>query len=299
MIKKILTGLALALCFGAMSANAQEQRFTWHDKGLWTPTQASQMDPRFHYMMYAPRSYEANGEKEYNLLVLVHGTERGAFRYVANNARFADENDVILLVPMFPANTHGGKDLENYKLIDYKGTRYDLVLLSMIDEVTSKYRIKGNKFYMFGFSGGGHFTHRFFYLHSHRLEAISIGAPGMITQIDNTADWWVGTKDLYWKFNAHMNLPAMRKVKVHMVIGEKDTESWEAEIEGSSPYRMGHEPRATYHEGGVNRQDKMRTLKANFEKHGIAAEMEIVPGAGHDETDMFPAMQAFMKKHLK
>lgn len=272
--------------------------FTWHDKGLWAPMQASQIDPRFHYMVYAPRSYDEHNTKEYSLVVLVHGTERGAFRYIAENAKFADDNDVILLAPMFPANTHGGKDLENYKLIDYKGTRYDLVLLSMVDEVSSKYRIKNNKFSMFGFSGGGHFTHRFFYLHPHRLNAISIGAPGMVTFIDDTANWWVGTKDLYRKFNTHLNLNAMRKVKVHMVIGENDTDAWNAKIEHSSPFRMGDEPRATYHSGGKNRQDKMRSLKKNFEDNGITVNMEIVPKAGHDESQLFTAVQVFLKHNF-
>lgn len=294
-----LTLAALAALLLAQPSTAHEMpHYSWHDKGLWTPMQAAQMDPRFHYMVYAPRTYDEHAEKEYSLVVLVHGTERGPFRYIAENAKFADENDVILLAPMFPANTHGGKDLENYKLIDYKGTRYDLVLLSMVDEVTSKYRIKGNKFNMFGFSGGGHFTHRFFYLHPHRLNAISIGAPGMITFIDDTRNWWVGTKDLYQKFNTHLKPHAMQKVKVHMVIGEKDTEGWGDEIEPGSPYNMGDYPGASYNAAGKNRQERMKNLKKNFEDHGIAVEMQVVPGVGHEESGMFPDMQKFFKKHF-
>ena len=296
--------IALLFLFGMASASVsalahETPHFTWHDKGLYTPIQASQMDPRFSYMMYAPRDYDEHGDKEYSLVVLVHGTERGPFRYIENNAKFADENDIILLAPIFPANTHGGKDLENYKLIDYKGTRYDLVLLSMVNEITSKYRIKGNKFNMFGFSGGGHFTHRFFYLHPHRLNAISIGAPGMVTMIDDTNDWWVGTKNLYQKFNAHLNPKAMAKVKVHMVIGEKDLDGWGDEIEEGSPYRMEGVPGASYNAAGKNRRERMLTLKKNFEDHGIAVQMDIVGGAGHNETSMFPDMQKFFVKNIE
>jgi len=292
MQKNIL--MFMLLVFMSAIASAEAPRFTWHDKGH-VPFLASQVDARFPYMMYVPRDYDENATKTYPLLVLVHGTERGPHHYLDQNAEFAEENDVILLAPLFPVGTHGGKDLENYKLVEYKGTRYDLILLSMVDEVLSKYRIDGNKFNLFGFSGGGHFSHRFFYLHPHRLSALSIGAPGMITLIDDDSDWWVGTQDIYWKFNARMNLDAMRLVDVQMVIGEKDLNGWEDEIEKSSPYYMGENtPGASYNAAGKNRQERMKNLKANYEDHGIDVVMEVVPNAGHDQTYMFPSMQKFV-----
>lgn len=266
--------------------------FQWHDRGF-VPFQASKLDPRFSYMMYVPRDYDEDGDQQYPLVVLVHGTERGPHYYLEQNVEFAEENDVILLAPLFPVGTHGGLELENYKLIDFEGTRYDLILLSMVDEVRSKYRIDGDKFNLFGFSGGGHFSHRFFYLHPHRLNALSIGAPGMITFIDNDNDWWVGTRNLYWRFNAYMNLDAMREVDVHMVVGSEDTESWEDEIEPESPYSMPGVERATYNTAGANRQIRLANLKKNFEEHGIAVRFDTVDRAGHDETYMFPSMQVF------
>jgi pimeloyl-ACP methyl ester carboxylesterase len=280
-------------------AGADAPRFAWDDKGF-VPFQASKVDARFSYMAYVPHDYDEKGTKTYSLLVLVHGTERWPHAYLQHNADFADQHDLIMLAPLFPVGTHGNKDLENYKLIDYKGTRYDLILLSMVDEVASKYRLDGNKFSLFGFSGGGHFAHRFFYLHPHRLKALSIGAPGMVTFIDDESDWWVGTRDLYWKFNSRLNLGAMSKVEVQMVIGELDTESWEDEIEKSSPYYMGEDvPGATYNSAGKNRQDKMRNLKQNYEDHGIEVRMDVVADAGHDETLMFPALQEFLGEFLE
>lgn len=281
-------------------ANATEpQRMRWHDK-WFVPYQSSQIDARFPYMMYVPVSYEANEDKEYPLVVLMHGTERAPHLYLEKNEKFAEENDIILLAPLFPLNTHGNKDLENYKLIDYKGTRYDLILLSMVDEVRSKYRIKGDKFNLFGFSGGGHFAHRFFYLHPHRLNALSIGAPGMVTLIDDSNDWWVGTRDLHRRFNARLNLKKMSEVKVHMVIGEKDTEGWGDEIEEWSPYKMRDNVKgASYNAAGKNRQERMKNLKKNFEEHGIKVTMETVPDVGHDEAYMFPAVQKFFLKHIQ
>lgn len=294
---RILAFLGILL-FAAFPAAAQTKEFSWHDK--WTtPFLASQMDPRFSYMLYVPKDYDENGTKTYPLVVLVHGTERWPHHYIEHNQAFAEENGVILMAPLFPLNTHGNQDLETYKLIDYKGTRYDLVLLSMVDEVASKYRLRDNKFYMHGFSGGGHFTHRFFYLHPHRLHAISIGAPGMITLIDNKSDWWVGTKNLYARFNAKLNLNAMRNVKVHMVAGAKDLDEWNEPIERDSPYWMGENVKgADYASTGKNRVERLATLKKNFEANGIKVQMELVPDAEHDETQLFPTVQKFLKSAL-
>ncbi|MFC7338343.1 alpha/beta hydrolase [Haloferula chungangensis] len=284
--------------FAASAVDAREPRFHWHDKGF-VPFQASQLDPRFSYMMYVPKDYDEKAEKSYPLIVLIHGTERAPHVYLEKNADFAEKNDVILLAPLFPVGTHGGKDLENYKLIEYKGTRYDLILLSMVDEAMAKYRIEDNKFSLFGFSGGGHFAHRFFYLHPHRLDAISIGAPGMVTLIDDSRDWWVGTRDLYWRFNARLNPKAMQSVKVQMMVGEEDTDRWEDEIEKGSPYRMPDTPGASYNAAGNDRIERLKTLRDNFKEHGIDVQFDLIPEAGHDETQMFPTMQKFFQKHLE
>ena len=277
-------------------ASAQEpQRFTWYDKG-WVPFQSAQMDARFPYALYVPEDYDANGTKTYPLLVLIHGTERGPINYLEHNTEFAEEHDIILLAPLFPFNTHGNLDLENYKLIDYEETRYDLVLLSIVDEVASKYRLThDNRFNMFGFSGGGHFTHRFYYLHPHRLNAISIGAPGMVTMLNDPRDWWVGTGNIKNRFNAALNFAQLRRVKVHMVIGEEDTSVWDGTIPPDSQYYMEGVEGASFSAAGKNRIERMQTLKKNFEDNGISVEMVIVSDAGHDQDLMFPAMQEFFK----
>ncbi|MEM6999947.1 MAG: alpha/beta hydrolase [Pseudomonadota bacterium] len=285
--------ISLLVQLGARPLLADVPEFGWHDK-TYVPFQASKVDPRFAYLMYVPEDYDENEERLYPLLVLMHGTERAPHHYIMLNAEFAETYDVILMAPLFPVGTHGGLDLENYKFLDYEDTRYDLMLLSMIDEVSAKYRIDGNRFSLFGFSGGGHFSHRFFYLHPHRLNALSIGAPGVVTLIDNNSDWWVGTRDIYWRFNVRMDLADMRRVPVHMVIGAQDLESWGDKIPKASPYYMGENvPGASFHAAGKNRQERLAKLRDNFEAHEISVQFEVVPGVGHEHAGMFPAMQRF------
>lgn len=61
--------------------------------------------------------------------------------------------------------------------------QFDHVLLAMVDEI-APLPLAAGRFLMHGFSGGGHFAHRFFSLHPRRLLGASIGAPGMVTLLD-------------------------------------------------------------------------------------------------------------------
>lgn len=310
-IKRFLAGLSVLLFIAlptaaqeegerpeAWDADHQQERFYWHD--FWfTPFMASQVDPRVSYGLFIPEGYDENGDQEYPLVVLVHGTERSPSTYLRNYEDFANEHDVILMAPMFPVGTHGRYGLENYKLLEFEGMRYDLLLLSMIDEVATKYRLDSSNFFLHGFSGGGHFAHRFLYLHPHRLRGVSVGAAGVITRPDLTKDWWVGIQDLKWRFNARVNFDRMRKVPVQIVIGSEDTMSWAPfPVETWSPYRMDHEPEATYTWGGDSPLDRAKTLHDDFEEIGIPVQLDIVPDAGHDESLMVEAVEAFFSEFL-
>lgn len=54
---------------------------------------------------------------------------------------------------------------------------------------------------MAGFSGGGQFAHRFLYLQLERLHAVSTGAPGRITMLDENWKWPAGIKDVFEVFD--------------------------------------------------------------------------------------------------
>jgi len=275
------------------------REFSWSDlRG--TPFRASRLDPRLLYTLYVPKDYDEYGEMTYWLTVVVHGTERSAVDYRDRYAKFAEEQGSIVLAPLFAANTQGSNDLENYKLIDYQGTRYDLVLLSMIDEVAAKYRLRSHRFLLFGFSGGGHFAHRFFYLHPHRLLGVSIGAPGVVTLLDDRKDWWIGVRDVYRRFGVKVNLPAMRRVPVQMVIGSEDKEAWDLPINAGSPYWMGKDiAGADFNSAGKTRLERMVSLKQSFEHAGISVRHDVVPGAAHESEALDTRVQDFFRQALQ
>jgi hypothetical protein len=196
------------------------------------------------------------------------------------------------VAPMFPAGIIDPYDLHNYKFIEYQGIRFDHALLSMIEEVAERYNVVTDKFYLHGFSGGGQFAHRFFYLHPERLAAVSIGAPGRITELDDAKQWWLGTAGWEEKFGQPIDIDAIRRTPVHMVVGGDDVSTAEINNPGDSNWMDGTELT------GTTRIDRLRTLHANYASHGIDAVLDIVPGVAHDGTRVLPAVERFFAAHI-
>jgi len=267
------------------------QKLSYYDFGH-TTVYASRFDQRFPYCAYVPDDYEEDGEKTYPLAVIVHGTERGMLAYRDAFADFAEANGVIVLCPLFPANICFPGDLSSYKMLRAGDLHYDAVMLDMIAEIQEKYRIEGDRVMMYGFSGG-HFTHRFLYLHPERLLAASIGAPGVVTLLDFDHDFWVGVRDFEKVFGKAVDLEAMRKVAVQMVIGGDDLETWEITIKPGDAWYM---PGADL--AGATRNDRMRALKRSFEQYGIAVRHDIVPGIAHDDRELIGQVKDFFAETL-
>jgi poly(3-hydroxybutyrate) depolymerase len=249
-----------------------------------TPVFASRYDQRFSYCLYVP---EDLGPGKAPLVVIQHGTERNFLLYRDHLASFADEYGVVVLAPLFPAGIIDPDDLHNFKFIEYQGIRYDEVLLAMVAEVAARYPVDPDTFYLHGFSGGGQFAHRFLYLHPDRLAGVSIGAPGRVTQLDDSLPWWLGTKDFEERFGRPIDLDALRRVPVLMVVGDQDVDTWEINNPGESNWMDGAE------EAGETRIERLRTLERNFVTHGLDVRFALVPGVAHRGSLTLPPVRAF------
>lgn len=271
---------------------AHGQTLSYYELGA-TPFFACQYDQRFSYCLYIPEAYREDEERAYPLAVLIHGTSRTAQGYRDAFIDFAEARACIVLAPLFPAGIIEAGELTNYKRIKFHDIRFDQVLLAMVDEVGLKYRLRGETFLLHGFSGGGQFVHRFFYLHPHRLMGLSIGAPGNVTLIDATKDWWLGTRDFKQQFGTPLPLEGMRRVPVQMVIGEEDKETWEINNRNSPHWIEGAD--AT----GTTRLERLNTLRENYEGVGIAAAFDTVPGVGHEGFRLLGLVKSFFAKVLE
>jgi len=259
----------------------------YYDTGA-TPFFALGTDQRVSYCLHVPETIRTEDPATYRLVVAMHGTGRTATAYRDRFAAFAEAHRCIVLAPLFPVGLIEPGDLSNYKRIKFHDMRFDRLLLDMIDEVAAKYGIDTARFCLFGFSGGGHFSHRFLYLHPERLAAVSIGAPGQVTLLGDSHDWWVGTGNFADVFGQEIDIAAMRKVAVQMVVGAEDKETWEITVQ---PGDKGWVEGANM--AGATRLDRMESLKSSFEAHGIAVRHDVVPGIAHEGTRVLAPVQTF------
>lgn len=240
-------------------------------------------DPRFHYWVHLPDCYYDEKEPHYKLLVLIHGTGCAIEEYIKQAKELADLSHTAILAPVFPGGLLIRDDFNSYKLLSCDGIRYDQLLLDMVEDMGKRYPgVKTDKFFLFGHSGGGQFTNRFLFAHPDRLIAASIGAPGRPTFLNPNEDYFWGTRDFKNYFGHDVDLEAIRKVPVLISVGENDNK-----FIGDSPY-------------GDNRVDRMKSLKKNFEEHGIQTELTILPGFAHEggEKERVQAAQRFFEKFL-
>jgi hypothetical protein len=254
-----------------------------------TTVYASAVDQRFSYCLYVPRSYTEYETTTYPLAVVVHGTERGPQAYRDAFADFAEEYGCIVLAPFFPCGViELGFELHNYKFIEFHGLRFDEILLRMVDEIAGYYRIETERFLLFGFSGGGQFVHRFYYLHPRRLMGVSVGAPGWVTLLDTGRDWWTGVRDLEQQFGIPLDLEGLRSVPVQLVVGEQDVDAWDVIMPEGSRYWM---PGAN--DAGSTRVERVVALRESLERHGIHVQQDVVPGAAHEGLKVVGAVHDF------
>lgn len=255
---------------------------------------ASQADQRFGYYLYVPSHFTLETAADYALAVIIHGTGRTPQTYRTLFKDFAEAHDCVILAPLFPAGIIEPGELSNYKFIQFHDIRFDTLLLSMVGEVAQRYGIDGGRFLMHGFSGGGHFAHRFFYLHPERLLGVSIGAPGMVTLLDDSRDWHCGTRGMAELFDRPIDVDAMRGVAVQMVVGGEDTDTWEITIARESRHWM-----EGVNDAGRTRLDRLEALRDSFLKAGIPVRHDIVPGVGHKGYDLLGPVREFFAEQLQ
>ncbi|KAJ7272640.1 hypothetical protein B0H12DRAFT_1228654 [Mycena haematopus] len=254
-----------------------------------TPFFASTLDPRFSFGMYIPAAHSFDAAAgRLPLLVLIHGTRRDAQTLLAGFASFAEAHGVAVLAPLFPAGVVDAWDVHNYKGVVYRPSsgeviRFDEVLLSMVGQAAGMWRVEGGRFWMHGFSGGGQFVHRFVYLWAGRVCGASVGAPGAVT-LDTGERWPRGVGDVEGVFGVRVDWEEIRRVQMVIVVGERDTDA----------SGIGKDERA-----GKNRLERARYLHSMLVGRGVAAELAVVPGMGHEGTKCIGTVQSWLGRMRK
>jgi predicted esterase len=219
----------------------------------------------------------------------MHGTGRSFIEYRNAFAAFARWHNCIVLAPLFPVGVLGDDNRSGFKYIAEGDIRYDTVLLDIVAEVEARYGVAFAQFALFGYSGGGHFAHRFLYLHPARLWAVSIGAAGSVTLPDASRDWWVGIRDLEARFGIAFDAGAVARVPIQVVVGAADLETWEITHREGGRYWM---PGAN--DAGRTRPERAKTLANALEALGARVRFDLIPNMAHDGMKAIGTVESFV-----
>jgi poly(3-hydroxybutyrate) depolymerase len=250
----------------------------------YTPSFASQDDPRFSYSLFVPEDLR-DDEPPLQLWVFVHGTGRRTVVYLDAFAEMARTHRAVVMTPLFPVGIDGPNDIHNYKSIDGAGVRFDEILLSMVEEVGQRWNVQTSPFFLHGFSGGGQFANRFALLHPEHLTAVSIGAPGQVTLPRSDQPWWPGVADIEERFGIAFDAAAFARVPAQIVVGSLDDDP--AEVAA-----------VTADEHAAGRLTQARMLCAALREGGSSVRLDVVDGIGHDGAAMTGVVADFLRQHL-
>jgi poly(3-hydroxybutyrate) depolymerase len=169
------------------------------------------------YYLYIPRS----AGKRPPLMVSIHGISRNARQHAKLLSSVAELYGVIVLAPLFSE-----KQFPDYQRLGRlrRGPRADLALDRIVGEVLYLTGADTERLYLFGYSGGGQFAHRYAMAHPERVAGVVIGAAGWYTmpQSKNAFPYGVGLCQ---------DLPSLRfdssrflRVPMTVIVGARDTD---------------------------------------------------------------------------
>ena len=249
---------------------------------------ALQSDRRIPYYLRLPSGGAPKG-----LLVAIHGSDRRFIEYAEGFVALAERQGLAIVAPLFAIGIAETGNADGFKYLYEDGVDYARTLLDIVAEVAAETGCPAETFLLCGFSGGGQFVHRFYYLYPERLRAVAIGAPGSVSLVDAGQVWWTGTADAQGRFGRAPDPAAMRRVPVQLVVGAEDR----------FVYRLSTDPADRYYalaeiDDGANRIERTEMLGRHLTGLEIAHTLVQVPGVGHDAALCTPAMVTFFDAEL-
>ncbi|NBQ67986.1 MAG: hypothetical protein EBU46_03770 [Nitrosomonadaceae bacterium] len=172
-----------------------------------------QTDSRQKYFLYVPQQ-GGNGAK---IFITVHGISRNVREHAKEFASYAEKYGVVMIAPYFPADL-----FPDYQRLGRKGNRADIVLNAIVAEVAQLTGASSDKLYLFGYSGGAQFVHRYMFVYPERVARIVLGAPGWYTLPDASLKFPIGIQPVLSIPQVQFNSARFLNIPVCVLVGEKD-----------------------------------------------------------------------------
>lgn len=172
-------------------------------------------DQSQEYFLYVP----SRGGKGAATFVTVHGISRNADVHAEKYVPFAEQYGVVLVAPLFPESRY--PDYQCFGRTG-RGERADLMLERILAEVSQLTGANTENLYLFGYSGGGQFVHRFTMAYPHRVARVVVGAAGWYTFPDAEAEFPHGLQPTADLPGLRFDPAAFVTVPTMVVVGEND-----------------------------------------------------------------------------
>jgi pimeloyl-ACP methyl ester carboxylesterase len=158
------------------------------------------------------------------VFVTVHGISRNVDEHAALFAPYAERFGVVLVAPSFTHVGHAG-----YQRLGGKGRdrQDDAGLDAILEEVETLTGADAGKFYLFGFSGGAQFAHRYTMAHPDRVARAAVAAAGWYTFPESATPYPYGLGPSPAFPGVAFEPEAFLRVPIAVFVGGEDTASGE------------------------------------------------------------------------
>ncbi|QTQ35032.1 Alpha/beta hydrolase family-protein [Aromatoleum petrolei] len=172
-------------------------------------------DASLPYVVFEP----SRGGAGAPILVTVHGISRNAWEQVSMFAPYAERAGVVLVAPLYE---HARFPRYQRLSANERGERPAAVMEAIIAEVTLTTGAKGDRLYLFGFSGGGQFVHRYAMAHPDRVAGYVVGSAGWYTFPDAQRRYPYGVRYSRRLQMGGFDLGRFLTVPGWVLVGERD-----------------------------------------------------------------------------
>jgi len=208
------------------------------------------------------------------LVVAVHGISLNAREQVESFAPYAQARGHVVIAPCFDTS-----DDTDYQRLGRRGRgrRADLALDEAIRRLSMQAEIRFTRRYLFGYSGGGQFVHRYLMAHPEHVDAAVVAAAGWYTFPDAKLTYPMGLRVGGALAGVRMEPAEFLAVPVLAIVGSLDVERDESVRTTSK----------VDDRQGADRRERARrwieAMRGAARARSIPARHELVelPGAGH------------------
>jgi len=228
--------------------------------------------PGANYFVALPDTVNENTP----VLVTVHGISCNARKHVRTFSRYCNRLGWAVVAPLFSPNI-----FPKYQQLGVArkggGPRSDFALNAVLNEVTLATSIRTDRIFMFGYSGGGQFVHRYAMAHPERVRSAVLGASGWYTFPDPDTRYprGLGADSRLGGFG--LSAEKVLRIPMAVIVGSKDRERDDA---------LNKSPRIDRQQGltrSARGQHWVAAMRAAASRRGLDTRYEFreLEGCGH------------------